>query len=378
VEENREMDRKRFERRTMKHRWFAFALLFAILSAVVVPLSGTGQGTKLEDGPDFVTFSAVGDIMMGSTYPVDILPPDDGQNIFDGLADQLKTSHVVFGNLEGPLADNMKPSKCKVPLKAGCFEFVTPSRYVHHLKKAGFTAMNIANNHILDAGFTGAEKTIETLLGAGIAPAGGEKVAVLQVGKGTMAVAGFSFKASPYAYSILDIDRAKEVIAELKGRHRLVVVSFHGGAEGRNALHVTRRNEMFMGENRGDVVKFAHTAIDAGADMIVGHGPHVVRALELYKGRLIAYSLGNFLTFALFNVKGPSGISVILKARIDGETGNFIDGKLIPLRLADDGIPAIDPSAEAVDLIRNLTAADIRPQTIVIDPGGMIRPFTGQ
>jgi poly-gamma-glutamate capsule biosynthesis protein CapA/YwtB (metallophosphatase superfamily) len=356
---------------------FAIGMVAALLSMVSPSLSATRQGSKADDCREIFTVAAVGDLMMGSTYPVHILPPDDGQRIFDGVAHQFQYSDLVFGNLEGVLADDVKPTKCKVPLQDRCFEFTMPSRYARHLKKAGFTVMNIANNHILDAGLAGAETTIETLLGAGIAPAGGERIASLQWRDRTIVVVGFSYKASPYAYSILDITEAKEAIADLKGRYHLVIVSLHGGAEGKNALHIPRRNETYMKENRGDVVKFAHAAIDAGADMVIGHGPHVVRALELYRGKLIAYSLGNFLTFAVFNLKGPSGISVILKARIDGKTGNFIDGKLVPLRLVDGGIPVIDPSAEAVDLMRSLTAADIKPPTIVIDPEGMLRPLNG-
>jgi poly-gamma-glutamate capsule biosynthesis protein CapA/YwtB (metallophosphatase superfamily) len=364
--------------RTIKLVSFAVGLVAALLSLAVPSQAETWQGSNADDRQEIFTIAAVGDVMMGSTYPVDILPPDDGQRMFDGVTYEFQNSDLVLGNLEGVIADNVKPTKCKVPLQGGCFEFVMPSRYARHLKKAGFTVMNIANNHILDAGFAGAEATIETLLGAGIIPAGGGRVVSLQWRDKTLAVVGFSYKASPYAYSIQDIAQAEETIAALKGQNNLVIVSFHGGAEGKDALHIPRRNETYMGESRGDVVKFAHAVIDAGADMVVGHGPHVVRALELYRGKLIAYSLGNFLTFAVFNLKGPSGISVMLKARIDGKSGNFIDGKLVPLRLVDGGIPVIDPSAEAIDLMRSLTAADIKPPTIVIGPGGAVRPLHGK
>ncbi len=367
------MKKEGIEYFTLKSASLTVGLVAAVLFASALPSSEIQQGKAAET----LTVAAVGDVMMGTTYPVNILPPDDGEKIFDGVADRLRNSDLLLGNLEGTLADSAKPMKCRTPLKGGCFEFVMPSRYVRHLKRAGFTVMNIANNHILDAGPGAAESTVDTLLRADIEAAGGEKVAVLKRGDKTVAVLGFSFNASPYAYSILDIAEAKEIIAQAKGQYDLVIVSFHGGAEGKDALHVGRGTEKFMGENRGDVVSFAHAAVDAGAAMVVGHGPHVLRALEIYKGKVIAYSLGNFLTFAVFNVKGPSGVSAILEARIDGTTGDFIAGRLIPIRLTENGIPAIDPSAEAIDLVRNLTSADIRPSSISIDPDGTIRPLKG-
>lgn len=318
---------------------------------------------------------AVGDIMMGTIYPVDILPPDDGKGMFNFVHGEFQGGDIVFGNLEGSLCDEGKPMKCKVPLKGNCFEFVMPTRYAGHLKEAGFSVLNIANNHILDFGIEGMDSTTATLRRAGISITGGETVAYLHKNGRKIAIAGFSYKASPCAYSILEIPAAKEIIAGLKKSHDIVIVSFHGGAEGKQALHLPKGDETFLEENRGSVTKFARSAVDAGADMIIGHGPHVLRAMEVYKGKLIAYSLGNFLTYALFNLKGPNSLSVILKARIDGATGNFLDGRLVPVRLINGGIPEIDPSGEAIRLIRDLTATDIKPRSMVIEDNGVIRPL---
>jgi poly-gamma-glutamate capsule biosynthesis protein CapA/YwtB (metallophosphatase superfamily) len=319
---------------------------------------------------------AVGDIMMGTIYPVDILPPDDGKGMFKAVRGEFQGGDIVLGNLEGTLCDEGKPMKCKVPLKGNCFEFVMPTRYSVHLKDAGFSVLNIANNHILDLGMEGMESTINTLRAAGINVTGGERVAYFQKNGKKIAIAGFSYKVSPCAYSILDISSAKEIVAGLKRDHDIVVVSFHGGAEGRNALNIPKGEEMFLEENRGDVIKFARAVVDAGADMVIGHGPHVLRAMEVYKGKLIAYSLGNFLTYALFNLKGPNSLSVILKARIDAATGDFIDGRLVPTRLLNGGIPEVDPTGESIRLIKDLTATDIRPRSIVIEDNGVIFPLT--
>ncbi len=151
-----------------------------------------------------------------------------------------------------------------------------------------------------------------------------------------------------------------------------MIVSFHGGAEGKSAIHISEGNEFFLEENRGNVIKFSRSVIDAGADMVVGHGPHVLRALEVYKGKLIAYSLGNFLTYGMFNIKGPNGLSVILKASINTETGDFIQGDLIPIKLLNGGIPEIDLDKEAVRLVNNLTKEDIGNSNITIAHSGAL------
>jgi poly-gamma-glutamate capsule biosynthesis protein CapA/YwtB (metallophosphatase superfamily) len=356
------------------HR-FLFQTLI-ILFVLSIPWVSQDCRRAFANTPDnVITVVAVGDIMMGTIYPVDILPPEDGKGMFKPVQGEFQGGDIVFGNLEGSLCDEVNPIKCKVPLSGNCFEFVMPTRYASHLKEANFSVLNIANNHILDFGLEGAESTITTLRNAGIQVTGGETIAYLRKNGIKIAVAGFSYKASSCAYSILEIPEAKGIVAGLKKSHDIVIVSFHGGAEGRHALHIPNRDEIFLEENRGNVVKFAHAVIDAGADMVIGHGPHVLRAMEVYKGRVIAYSLGNFLTYGLFNLKGPNSLSVILKARIDATTGNFLDGRLVPVRLINGGIPEIDPSGEAIRLIKDLTATDIKPRSIVIEDSGVIRPI---
>jgi poly-gamma-glutamate capsule biosynthesis protein CapA/YwtB (metallophosphatase superfamily) len=346
-------------------------LLFTV---VFLPLVSHGcQETSSDSGDNHLTIVAVGDIMMGTIYPVDILPPEDGKGMFKPVQGEFQGGDVVFGNLEGSLCDEVTPMKCKGPLSGNCFEFVMPSRYTSHLKDAGFSVLNIANNHILDFGLEGAESTITNLRNAGIQATGGEMIASIQKSEKKIAVVGFSYKASPYAYTILEIPEAKEIVTRLKKSHDIVIVSFHGGAEGKRALHIPKGDEIFLEENRGNVVKFARAVVDAGADMVIGHGPHVLRAMEVYKGRLITYSLGNFLTYGLFNLKGPNSLSVILKARIDATTGNFLAGRLVPVRLINGGMPEIDPTGEAITLIKYLTATDIKPRSIVIEDNGVLR-----
>ena len=316
-----------------------------------------------------LTIAAVGDIMMGTTYPEDLLPPDDGTGIFDNVQDELRGNDIVLGNLEGPLVDEGTTTKCRKPGKT-CYAFKTPTRYVKYLKDAGFTALHIANNHASDFGPEGFESTLRTIGAAGIQPVGGRAIAKFGLKGKRVAVAGFFYSSSPYAYSILEINEARKIVGELKAVNDIVVVSFHGGAEGSSAIHVADKDEEFLGEERGNVVAFAKAVIDAGADLVIGHGPHVLRAFEVYKGKFIAYSLGNFLTYERFNLDGPNGVSAILKVRIDAATGNFIGGQLVPVKLVHEGIPVRDPGNRAVTLMRNLIREDVPGQKISIANNG--------
>ncbi len=318
-----------------------YRLLIQVLFVIIITLIATDAPAE-----DAISIIAVGDVMMGSSYPDEMLPPDDGAGIFDGIKEEFIGGDIVFGNLEGPLIDEGTPSKCRNKESKLCFEFRTPVRYVRHLKDAGFNVMSIANNHSYDFGAEGMTSTIDTLTSAEIQTTGGSSVAYFTVKNKKVAVVGFSYRSSPYSYSILDILGAKALVQGLKETNDIVIVSFHGGAEGSMAVDVIDADEAYAGENRGNVVKFSRAVIDAGADMVIGHGPHVLRKLEVYNGKLIAYSLGNFLTYGRFNIKGPSGLSAILKARIDAESGDMIEYEMVPLKLVNGGVPQKDNGEE--------------------------------
>lgn len=321
---------------------------------------------------DYLMILSVGDIMMGTTYPENILPPNDGEGIFDSVKDELIGGDIVFGNLECPLIDNGKSAKCEGKPSRHCYVFKTPARYVRFLKEAGFNVMSIANNHSPDFGSDGIRKTIETLDSVHIKGVGGNSIAYLDIKGKRVAVVGFSFSSSTYSYSILDVKNAMKIVSKLKEANDIVIVSFHGGAEGKSAIHISDRDEIFLGENRGNVTRFSRSVIDVGADMVIGHGPHVLRALEVYKCKLIAYSLGNFLTYGMFNIKGPNGLSVILKAKMDTKTGDFIGGEIVSVKLLNGGIPEIDPDRGAVKLIQKLTREDIGNSNITIADNGTL------
>ena len=143
----------------------------------------------------------------------------------------------------------------------------------------------------------------------------------------------------------------------------------HAGAEGAQFQHVAPGVERFLGQNRGDPVRFARAAVDAGADLVVGHGPHVLRGMEWHKGRLIAYSLGNFGGYNTFNLATPRQYSGILKATLNAD-GSWVRGKLVATKLVGKGLPTRDRAENAHRLVRKLSRADFDAKAVRIDPRG--------
>lgn len=351
--------------------------LIAVLISIVIFSDASSTPVGNEGEQPYLSVSAVGDIMMGSTFPVPVLPPNDGISLFERVREYLKAD-IVIGNLEGPLIDGGQPQKCGRSgiVHKNCFEFSMPTRYARHLVAAGFNVMNIANNHFYDFGQPGVLSTFDTLGAMGIKTAGCGRVAWFDIKGRKVSVIGFTFSPpSSESGSLLNIERAKIIIHSVKARSDVVIVSFHGGAEGKNALHVTGTKEIFAGQDRGNVKEFARGAVEAGADLVIGHGPHVLRAMEVYRKKLIAYSLGNFLTHGMFNLKGPNGTGTILQVKISSETGNFLSGRIVPMSLQQGGLPLLDPERTAVNLVRSLTIEDFGLRAIGIGENGDLYPI---
>jgi hypothetical protein len=315
--------------------------------------------------------TAVGDVMLGTTFPDDKggdLPPNDGAALLDEVAPILKHGDVVFGNLEGPLVEGGDSVKCHGKRIGTCFAFRVPVRYGAHLKSAGFNVMGLANNHAMDFGTEGRESSRHVLDEQGIAHSGevGD-IARLTV-KGRK-IAVIAFATYPNAYNLLDLDDAVNVIRQARTEADLVIVSFHGGAEGATHQHVLQGDETFLGEDRGDLRRFTHAAIDAGAQMVIGSGPHVVRGMEIYQGKLIAYSLGNFATYGPFNLNAENGLSLILEAHVLPD-GSFLRGQVYPVRQEKPGGPKLDGSLSIVPILRKLSRTDFGATGIVVGPRG--------
>lgn len=310
------------------------------------------------------TFSAVGDVMMGSTPN---LPRDGGSRYFSRVTSSIRAD-VALANLEGTLSTGGY-SKCGAG-STSCFAFHTPPSYARWLRLAGFTILNLANNHAADFGPAGQKETLEALARQRLRHTGrpGE-IAVLTVRGIRVAVIGFA--PYPWAQSLTNLAAAKRLVGRARKRADVVVVTMHAGAEGIAHLHVTPGTETYLGENRGNSLAFAHAVVDAGADLVVGSGPHVLRGIEWYHGRLIAYSLGNFGGYGAFVLEGQLATTAILRVELRGD-GEIVAARLVAAKLIGAGVPALDPSRAAYALVRSLSRADFGSAGATVSASGRI------
>jgi poly-gamma-glutamate capsule biosynthesis protein CapA/YwtB (metallophosphatase superfamily) len=310
-----------------------------------------------------ISIAAVGDIMLGSTSINDtFLPPNDGVDMLKEVTPLLKQADITFGNLEGPMLEGGSTSKCS-PKSTRCFAFRVPTRYGKLLKDAGFDVLSLANNHAGDFGDYGRTSTRKVLDDLGIKHAGSDKAlfsTVIVESKGKK-IAFIGFAHNNITPNVNDLAFARKLVTEAGKHADIIVVSFHGGAEGTDSQHVPQRTELFAGESRGNLPLFSKTVIDAGADLVLGHGPHVLRGMEIYKDRLIAYSMGNFATYGMFSLKMETALTAIFEVKLAAD-GKFLGGKLYAGKQLGRGGPTLDKSGEAIKKIRELSISDF-PQT---------------
>lgn len=321
---------------------------------------------------DTVTIIGVGDIMLGTNFPKEqYLPANRGKDLLAGVSEILSGADLTFGNHEGViLNDGGDQKKCNNP--DVCYLFRSPGYLAGNLKAAGFDVMSLANNHAGDFGDPGRLNTMRVLDSLGIEYAGLIQKPYTSFERGGIKYGFVAFAPNAGTVSIHNYDRARKIVAHLDSLNDIVIVSFHGGAEGKDYQHVTRENEIYYGEERGNVYLFAHEMVNAGADIIFGHGPHVSRAIEVYNERFIAYSLGNFCTYARFNLRGPNGVAPIAKLYTD-KKGKFLKGKIISIKQIGAGIPKLDDEQNALKIIRDLTKTDFPESKISIDDKGIIK-----
>jgi hypothetical protein len=338
-----------------------------------------------------VRLALVGDLNLGTATLPDGVPPDEGRGLFDRARSEL-VADLAVGNFEGVLADSGTSEKCarmraaeprrrrRQPVadsavaRPGCYAFRTPTALAPRLVEAGFTHLNLANNHANDFGPAGRASTERILDSLGLrlyGPLGRIAIDTLRRGDSLTTVGIIGFATYPFAYDLLDIARSAAVVDSVRPLVDLLIVTFHGGSEGVRAQHVGETAESLGREPRGDLRRWAREVIAAGADVVVGHGPHVLRGIEFYQGRLIAYSLGNFLTYRGFNLDGPLGVTGVLQLEFAPDR-RLRRARLVPMVQRPREGPAPDPARAAVDLVRRLSAADFGPSAASISPDGVI------
>ncbi len=411
--------------------------------------------------PQGITFAAVGDVMLGTDYPDNTLPDDDGAAFLASVTPVLAAADVAFGNLEGVLMDGGEAVKrCRparaaakgmggaspparatamapqpkptapppsqdsqsgvaipavpvedsdddaaagatgataappgadtqsnapapppspaddtsanpAPTGGACFVFRSPTRYATWLRDAGFDVMSLANNHAQDFGDAGRTSSMQALDAVGIRHSGRDGDVAEWSTRGRR-FALVAFAPNIGSHQLNDLVRAQEIVSGLAANHDIVIVSFHGGAEGDGASKLPFAHEIYAGEDRGNVVEFAHTVIDAGADLVLGSGPHVMRAVELYRDRLIAYSLGNFATYYGISVNGIRGTAGVLTTRV-ADDGRFIEARFSPTVQIRPGGPQPDPQKRALLILRDLTLEAFPTGRLTVGEDGLIQ-----
>lgn len=306
---------------------------------------------------------------MGTTYPSVMLPPNEGRQLFVDAAPILQRADIAAGNLEGSMCDSGLSTK---KISKTSYAFRMPTSYAPRLSEAGYDFLSMANNHSNDFGINGIQSTMRCLDSQSIKYAGIKGMSDYAIIERDGIKYGFcAFGHNAYTLRHQDISSARRIITHLVNECDIVIVSFHGGAEGVAHSRLPYGKETFFNEDRGSLRDFAHFCIDAGADIVYGHGPHVVRAVELYKEHFIAYSLGNFCTPYGMSLSGVLAYAPILELRIL-QDGRFVNGQIHSLFQRRGQGPRLDSLNRASQEIKRLTQLDFPHTPLSITSDGII------
>lgn len=279
-----------------------------------------------------IVVTAVGDCTLGKdinfgyegTLPA-VLDSHNGDfsYFFKGVYSITSADDLTIANLEGTLTtyDYRYPKT---------FAFKGQPEYVKILTWGSVEAVNVANNHTYDYYEQGFQDTVQSLQNAGVVWFGEETIRIVTKN-------GVSIGLLGYAFSV-DEDQLAKNIAVLKKTTDIVIVSFHWGQE-----------SSYWPDD--DQKKLGRFAIDSGADLVIGHHPHVLQGIEIYKNRLIAYSLGNFTFGGNTNPTDKRTMLLQLKFSLDEQGLNSIEAKVIPAQISsvdwvNDYQPAISEGEE--------------------------------
>ncbi len=290
--------------------------------------------------------------------------------LFSAVSGLFQRADLAIGNLEGPLTTAPMAKCLSSGAAIGCFAFRASPSWAATLERAGFNDLNVANNHALDTGPGGQRETLAALRAEHLAYDGlPGQITYLRAHGVRVAVIGTA--PYPWSQNLLDLAGGRTLVRKAARHAQVVIVYMHAGAEGRDALHVANHNENYLGESRGNPVAFAHAMIDAGADLVFASGPHVLRAMQWYRHRLIAYSLGNLAGVHTLSTDGVLADSAVLRVTLDAD-GGFVAGSLVPLQLDSAGTPARDPRRRSIGLVRSLSREDFPRSAVRLSGTGTI------
>jgi hypothetical protein len=289
------------------------------------------------------------------TWVGDMVPSENSEyneHVLESLTPRLAQADLTIGNVEGTFAASDRLPKCD-PATAGCFAFRGDENFAASLHAAGFDFVNLVNNHALDFGKDGVFDTVHILQKNNIDSINPfYPTKEIKVNGYSIGILGVS--SGPPNAAITNLSYIAKTISDLKNRNDFVILIMHGGAEGADKTVVPGVAEFFRGEDRGDVAAVAHTAIDSGADLVLGSGPHVLRKIESYKKGLIAYSLGNFVggdgRLMTTGLLAQSGMFTAVLYPSHSPTYSFTSVALSP-----NGIPSLDLTDAGKNLIEYLS-----------------------
>ena len=285
---------------------------------------------------------------------------DDPATLLAPLRPLVSDAELVLVNVESAIGAGPAPAKCSAR-STNCFAFRAPpssARALRGLRARGTVIGNLANNHARDAGSAGRDSTIAALRRAGVVVTGADSNAtpVRTMAGDTIGVLGFyTSDSTPDAR---DTAAVRRLVARASARYPAVIVTMHLGAEGRDAQRTADAGELYLGIDRGNPVAFADAAVRGGAALVIGHGPHVLRAVEWReRGALIAYSLGNLVTYGPFRLREPANRGAVLCTTLD-QRGRPRDAELRATRQLAPGVMRPDRSARAAALVDSLGRLD--------------------
>ncbi len=320
----------------------------ATLLCVIVQIVD-GSPVALAQVKAALTVTAVGDVRVTRRF---------ARNKLEEIRRIKLPGDIVFGNFEGVLADYDSPDPWK---------FSVPVESVGLLKDMGFNTLSLANNHSLDLGEENYQKTLSLLGERGFWVAGREGHGVVaEINNHRVRTIGFSFSGGN---SVNNLDAIAAIIG--KKQNEIIIVSAHMGGESHLAHRIPNTMEYFGDEKRGDVIPFGHRCIDAGADLVLGHSPHVPRGFELYKNKLIVYSLGNFLFDYPGAGRNAHAPGYSLSINLD-EKGDFQSARIESYDL-QYGVPVLDTSGRAYTMIQSLTRENLKQTSLAFPGYGVVR-----
>ena len=302
---------------------------------------------------------------------------DEPSTLLAPLRSLVSSADIVLLNVESAIGAGPAPSKCG-RRSSNCYAFRSPPSSAPALRALApdrTIVGNVANNHARDAGARGLDATVAALARAGVFVTGADTIATAVPTPAGDTIGVLGFYTSPETPDARDTAAVHRHVARAFERFPVVIATMHLGAEGRGAQRTTDATELFLGSiDRGNPVAFADAAVRGGAAMVIGHGPHVLRAVEWReRGALIAYSLGNLLTYGPFTLTEPLNRGAVLCATI-GESGRVQEARIGSTVQRAPGVLEADRSARAAAITDSLSRLDFPSTGARVAPSGELRP----